>query len=827
MNAQKPTRKPIKRPEKISWSARRGPVIGLWLFILALSFAVILHTRFTADMSAFMPEHPTAAQAFLVDQIKDGAISRMILIGIEGGDAAARDNASRALAKALRQSGLFSLVRNGDAPDRSRDKAVLFDYRYLLSPNTTAQHFTEAGLHEALTNGIDLLASPFGLFSQKIFTRDPTAETFAILNQLGQDHAPRSQNGVWVSPNGKRALIMLLTRAPGADTDAMEQALNAIHSDFARLTKTQPTGSSLKLLVSGAPVFSVDARALIKTDVHRFSIIGSLAVMLLLFLAYRSVSMLILGLLPVLTGIAVAIAVVSLGFGFVHGVTIGFGTTLIGEAIDYSIYYFIQTQQNSADDANTELQQDNPAGMDRFWPTIRLGVLTSITGFAALLFSGFPGLAQIGLYSIAGLTTAALVTRFVLPHLGTARFNRHSLAGLGLRLAPVFRGLRSLRWVFVLLAVIGLVLLLWRHNDIWQTGLSGLNPISAQAKAVDATLRRDMGADDARYFIVVPAPTQQAALSAAERLDAALVALVKQGVIARFDSPAQFLPSVATQRARQQALPDRATLSKRLAAAVVGLPIRASTLEPFIDAVEQARRQTPLTPADLKGTSLGVAIDALLQPVPSGSIQPHGQTHSKAQWQALIRLYAPSANGTIDTTHITEAIRASGIDNALLADKDAEASRLFNGYLENTITLSLAGLLGIVLLLALVLRRPARLLRVLLPLVIAVVLVMAGLNLAGEQLNILNLVGLLLIVAIGSNYALFFNQNKAPDPQTLASLALANLTTVIAFGTLAFSQLPILHAFGSTVAPGALLALLVAAAFAKPDKQPKDESCLH
>ena len=786
-------------PEKVSWTERRAPVIGLWLLALILSVAVILNTRFTADMSAFLPEHPTAAQAFLVDQIKEGAISRMILIGIEGGDATARAEASRALGTALRQSDLFTLVRNGDAPTRSRDEALLFDHRYVLSPDITAQRFSVAGLHDAIANGIDLLASPFGLFTQAIFTRDPTAETFAIVSQLGQGHAPRSEGGIWVSPDGKRALMMLQTRAAGADTDAMARAIDSVRTDFARVTRGQANASSLQLLVTGAPVFSVDARQLIKTDVQRFSIIGSVAVMLLLLLLYRSFSMQALGLLPVLTGIAVAIATVSLGFGTVHGITIGFGTTLIGEAIDYSIYYFIQTQS-----ASNEGAASRSAGMERFWPTIRLGVLTSVTGFAALLFSGFPGLAQIGLYSIAGLATAALVTRFVLPHLGTARLNRHSLAGLGRLLAPVFRGVQALRWGFVLLALAGLVLLTWRHDAIWQTGLSGLNPISAQAKAVDDELRADMSADDARYFIVAQATSQQAALSAAERLNAALAPRVKQGVLTSFDSPAKFLPSIATQRARQQALPDRATLTERLDAAVQGLPISASKLEPFISAVEQARQQSLLTPADLDGTSLGVAVNALLQT-------------QNGQWLALIRLYTPTAV-TLDSTRVTDALQASGVPDVLFVDKDAESSRLFNGYLDNTIALSLAGLFGIVILLGVVLRRPARLMRVLLPLLVAVVLVMAGLNLAGEQLNILNLVGLLLIVAIGSNYALFFNQNKAPDHQTLASLALANLTTVIAFGTLAFSQLPILHAFGSTVAPGAFLALLVSAAFAKSEK---------
>jgi Predicted exporter len=65
----------------------------------------------------------------------------------------------------------------------------------------------------------------------------------------------------------------------------------------------------------------------------------------------------------------------------VHGITLGFGTALIGEAVDYSIYLFVQSEQNAT---------DKQAWIKRFWPTIRLGVLTSIAGFAALLLSGFP-----------------------------------------------------------------------------------------------------------------------------------------------------------------------------------------------------------------------------------------------------------------------------------------------------------------------------------------------------------------------------------------------------------------------------------------------------
>jgi len=98
------------------------------------------------------------------------------------------------------------------------------------------------------------------------------------------------------------------------------------------------------------------------------------------------------------------------------------------------------------------------------------------------------------------------------------------------------------------------------------------------------------------------------------------------------------------------------------------------------------------------------------------------------------------------------------------------------------------------------------------------VLVLAGLTVSGAALGVLHLIGLLLVAAIGSNYALFFDHLELQgdaDPDTLASLLMANLTTVASFGLLATAKVPALAAVGITVAPGALLSLLLAAAFSR------------
>ena len=94
--------------------ARYVPVL-LWIAGMAACIAVIANTRFTADMSAFLPKAPTPEQRVLIEQLRDGAVSRLVLIGIEGGDAAARARISRLLGDRLRAAPEFSSIHNGEA----------------------------------------------------------------------------------------------------------------------------------------------------------------------------------------------------------------------------------------------------------------------------------------------------------------------------------------------------------------------------------------------------------------------------------------------------------------------------------------------------------------------------------------------------------------------------------------------------------------------------------------------------------------------------------------------------------------------------------------
>ncbi|MEO6744844.1 MAG: MMPL family transporter [Caldimonas sp.] len=789
--------------------------LWIWLAFVAVAALITVRTRYVADLSAFLPSAPTAEQAVLLDQVRSGVAARLVLIGIEGGDAAARADASRQLADAMRKSGRFEAVHNGDTSEFAASGRFLFEHRYLLSPAVEPARFTVDGLRTAIDDTVALLGTPAGTLIKPILLRDPTGETVRMAEAMLPAQAPRSEGGVWVSRDAPRAVIVATTRAAGADLDGQEQAFDAVRSAFA-----PQAAKGLRVALSGAGVFGVASRAQIKAEVERLAIAGSAIIVALLLVAFGSLRSLAIAVLPVATGVLAGIAAVSIGFGQVHGITLGFGTTLIGEAVDYAIYYLIQARSGHRADQSpagngvqgTSDDTTPGSGARRWlafsWPTVRLGLLTSLCGFGALVFSGFPGLAQLGVFSIAGLVAAAFGTRYVFPILSP-----DGAPGLGLRrqlgraAELASRGLPLLRWPLRIVALAAIVAIAFLPSA-WRGDLQALSPVGAAALKLDADLRADVGASDAGTLVALAAPDEARALAFAEQAGVRLDKLVAAGALAGYESPARLLPSPATQAARRAALPDEATLATRLATATADGPIAAARLGAFIADVQTARGQADVDRTALADTPLRQALDALLVPGADGK-----------PWRVFVNLQPGTQ--PIDAAAIRSAL--ADLPDARVVHIKRELDAIYDRYLHEALLQTIAGAVAVCALLALHLRSARRLLQVAEPIGAAVVVVLGALTVGGAALGILHLVGLLLVVAIGSNYALFFDHLRETgrvDEDTLASLALANLTTVGSFGLLAASGIPALQAIGIVVAPGALLSLMLSAAFIPTARPP-------
>jgi len=769
---------------------RGKAAVILWLVMIAGSIAIIATTRFSADMTAFLPRSPSPAEQILVEQMQNGVASRLILIGLEGAPAPALAELSKAFAQRLRGDADFVLVNNGEGAGvgagLQADYQLVWQNRYLLSPSVTPESFTVAGLHQALLADLRLLSSDLGGIVKRSLPADPTGAILALTDEFAGENRPASRDGVWFSRDGSHALIVVQTKAAGFDIEQQESALAALEDAFAAARGAVPAAQSARLLVTGPAVFAVHTKTEMKEDITWLSLIATLLVSAILLFTYRSPLILVLALVPVASGALAGVAAVSLGFGFVHGVTLGFGVTLIGEAVDYAIYLFTQTAPGAT----------AAATLPRIWPILRLGVLISVCGFSAMLFSRFTGFAQLGLFSITGLLVAVGVTRFVLPALLPVNFATARSGVFAPALLAVVRRALLLRIPAALLVIAALAALALHRGSFWEDDLSSLSPIPASDQKLDQTLRGDIGAPDVRYLVLVTTPEEQQTLAASERLSAVLDKLVARKALTGFDAPTRYLPSAATQRARLAALPDGPTLRARLASALEGLPFQPNAFDPFIADVEKARAGGILDRKAFDGTSLALKLDSLLLRRDSG-------------WTALLSLH-----GLADPALVAHDIATSGVPDAIFVDLKSQSNELLEVYRSEALMLASIGSLVILVLLAISLRSVRRVLRVAAPLAAAVAVTTALLTLGGGKLSIFNLIGLLLTVAVGSNYCIFFERQDwtdATSERMVASLVLANICTVIGFGILSFARLPVLHGIGSTVAIGAFLSLVFSA----------------
>ena len=753
-------------------------VLVLWLVLLAWCGAIVLRTPISADMSAFLPRSPSAEQQILVDQLREGVVSRLLLIGIEGAPSESLAGLSNGLARALARSEQFEWVNNGSAELLDGDAKLLLQHRYLLSPTLNAERFSETGLKQALADGLDQLGSSASMLASQLLPRDPTGEMMRLIDQLQAAGAPEKRHGVWFGADDRRALLLAQTRAAGFDLDAQERAIADIHSLFSAL----PQSTVAQLRLSGPALFAVQARTSIKQDAKRFSLLATLLVALLLLIAYRSPRALILTFVPVASGALAGAACVGALYGAIHGTTLGFGATLIGEAVDYAIYFF----------SNAENGLPPQRTLDRIWPTLRLGVMTSVCGFCGMLFSGFPGLAQLGVFSICGLVVAALVTRWVLPALTPRDVRLRSSDEFPRILLRVFAALGALRGALPLILIGAFAWLLLRSGPFWSDDLASLSPVPQSQQRFDEEMRTALGAPNVRQLLVARGSGAQEVLQKAERTAQRLDALIQAGVLAGYDTPARFLPSEETQRTRLSALPQADELRRSLAAAVRGLPFRAGAFDLFLTDVETARTGAPLKREDLNGSSLALKVDSLL-------------LHRRGEWFALLPLRE---------VHDAAALARVVAADALLLDIKAASDALYQGYRGQVVLYSWVGAGAILLLLLLAMRSLRRVADTLFPLLAAVLATCAILVASGITLTLFHLVALLLVVGVGSNYSLFFEREnfaRANPRRTVAALVLCNLSTIIGFGLLGFAATPVLSSIGVTVALGALLSLLFAA----------------
>ncbi|MFC7688904.1 hypothetical protein ACFQY5_03930 [Paeniroseomonas aquatica] len=183
----------------------------------------------------------TPASAFLLRELQSGAATTLLLAAIEGAPKAELARLSRETAAGLRASGQFGFVGDGTLRLGEPEEALLFRYRYLLSPETRPEAFTAAALRpklEALLDGLRSAASP--ILARYGFA-DPTGAFLGLAAAWLGESRVATEDGAWFAPgDNPRALLVARGQGAGLDAAAQRLAMTAFHQAFAAATPRAP-----------------------------------------------------------------------------------------------------------------------------------------------------------------------------------------------------------------------------------------------------------------------------------------------------------------------------------------------------------------------------------------------------------------------------------------------------------------------------------------------------------------------------------------------------------------------------------------------------------
>jgi len=546
----------------------------------------------------------------------------------------------------------------------------------------------------------------------------------------------------------------------------------------------------IEILHSGVFFYSASAASNAKHDITLITTGSSIGILVLLLLVFRRITTLLLPVISILIGVAFAFLSCQLLFGEIHIFTIVFGASLIGVVIDYALHYAYHRQHRQ------QQQQDHEDQRNNLYRALFLSLITSVIGYSALSFSGLLVLQQVAVFSTVGLISAWLTVIALGSVLLRGDKTLHD-AGLKILLAKILKILGHLpgkvvAGLYTLIVGLGLFITYTFSNfsDSPRTFFEPDPQLIMQGQELQTVLT---SVEPATYLVIrgdsETAVYDQLASLQEQHPDQAAYLFGAQDFLA---APAA--------RQHAYALNARLYQADGLAAQFLrGLDAAPEVSTRLTQEYTDAAGQMPNASALLNGNVL---------PTPP-------------LWQI------------IDGKHYSFFLLSQQIDFDILAQF---ADRNSNVFFIDTIGMSTNAIAALresanlLLVLALVFVGALMLLRyrsikgvsIMAVPCAAIIFTLTLFALTGVALSLFHIMALFLVLGLGMDYVIFITDLRQQQQHTLCAVLLSAITSLLAFGLLSFSALPVVKAFGLTVLIGNtinLLGALVLARFLMPSTQ--------
>ena len=748
----------------------------LWLLSLGLLCAAAAlrmdrHKIIDTDILAMLPaQQDSAVVSAATDRSRDAFVDEVLML-VSGEDTPATRAAADAAASTAAAQGLGPDDTNQSL---GRLLSVYKAHHYVLLDPAQAARLEQGGATALVTDIATSLASPAGIVDA--FGSDPGGHLAAFLSGLPRPYPGFLPDGRYFSSykDGKR-YYLVRTELHGGEAFGAGGSARAARAVRAAEAAAHAACPVCAFAATGAPLFADAARRSAQTESIWLSLASTLLIMTLIAWVFRSFAPHVLAGLQLVASVLAASAAVILVFGSIQIITLVFGTTLIGIAIDYAFLYFSEYWFGEAAPEQV---------MGAVKPGLYMGLATGVVAFAFLLLAGFPALTQFAVFSVAGLLEAGLLVVLLFP-VSLTRFPQVPVNAAVLWPQRFIQSACRAHWRRAALPIVALILCVpgWLRLHTLDD-VRSLQNLPPAMLATDEHIRETLGQVPPPGFFLEQAPDLETALQHEE----ALFALVQAGAPQlQTLGLSRFVPSAARQRASlaawQRVFDDPAAL--RSAFTKLGLPAKL---------------------ADRSVAEWREADHGLLTPEQAFAAAPDLQRlviHADGE-PALLS----TVTGGSDIRPATLAGYAAVVPGVSFVDPLARIAATFERLRVRATWLVIVGYL---LISALLIWRYGRrdALRMLWPPLLALGVTLGALGWLSEPVNIFVVVALILILGLGRDYAVFLREGGARRSPALA-VSLSALTMLCSFGLLAVSAVPVLHGFGIATLVGILASFLSA-----------------
>lgn len=775
-------------------SIRRFYTALILLLCVFLAYTFAAKNWLQTDLAALLPQErqPDALLA-AADKAVEKQLDSQVLFLVGGTESEKAFQTASEVAALWRQSRVFAKVESSITPDLEQVRADMRQLGLAVLPSEQRQLLFEAPqryFQERAEAAVNPFAAPPPL---------PLAQDWLGFGRFAAERARAQGNLQWHADNG-----MLFTEENGKtwvwlrgmlpETNNLANGSEGLLPLLAQ-SRLLAEKEGMQALSAGGAVFAAASKAAAERESRLMGTAGLLLTFALLLWVFRSGRVFLL-VLPLAAGMVAGLAASLLVFGKVHILTIVIGTSLVGMLVDFPLHWLAPSvfgpseQQYLFSDGRG--WQPAPA-MRHVLPTFAASLLITVAGYAFLWFTPLPVLRQTAVFSGFALLGAFGATVLWLPPL-FARYRVQSMpfAGWVAKLeslsARIGKRLHRRGWRLVggLFLAVGLWRSDWR-DDIrqWVSMPPGM---LAEAQQIGNLAGTDFGS----RYLVVEAADEDALLQKNAEANRALQALAAQQKLAGVQSLDQWLQPVAEQQKLQNRLRELAKLPESWRPMrEIGVPGNAVR-----NALNEAAAVPPVTLSD----GLKPALAEAWRPLYLGEVEP-------GRFASVIRL-----NGLNDAAAVQTAV--GSILGVHWADKRGHLNELFHYTRNQAAWLKLASY-ALAWLLLWRMFGAKRGLKVLAVPLAAAVGTVAVLGWIGLPVSLFAMFGLLLVSAIGVDYAVYAVAAKHSARAKLGGMLLAALTTGISFGLLAVSSTPAVAVFGTTVAVGVVLNLWLASRLAE------------